>query len=283
LRSVVTNPDKTPSPASGAGSSTEATYWDAATYHRVADPQFQWGKRLLEQLQLRGDETIVDAGCGSGRLTRLLLERVPNGRVIAVDVSPQMAEAARSYLEPIFDGRVEVLCRNLLALQLQQVADLVFSTATFHWISDQATLFDNIARALHRGGRLMAQMGGKGNLDRLLKRGEAILDEPAYRPFFQDWIRPHVFPDIEQMRARLEAADFAEIHLEHFPEPTTFPNAAAFREFISTVNFRLEMQRITDEGLRRQFIDRLVEAAAHDHPPYTLDYWRLNLSGVRVG
>jgi trans-aconitate 2-methyltransferase len=224
----------------------------------------------------------VDAGCGSGRLTRLLLERVPRGRVIAVDVSPQMVDSARTYLEPLFDGRVQVVCRDLLTLQMDEVADVVFSTATFHWITDQSTLFKEIARALHRGGRLMAQMGGKGNLARLLKRAEAILDEPPYRPYFEDWIRPHVFPDQAEMGARLEAAGFADIRLDHFPEPTTFPNAAAFKEFITTVNFRLELQRITDEPLRQQFIDRLVDAAGDDDPPYTLDYWRLNLSGIRA-
>jgi trans-aconitate 2-methyltransferase len=233
-------------------------------------------------LLLNGDETILDAGCGSGRLTRLLLERVPRGRVIAVDVSPQMAESARQYLAPEFDGRVEVLCRDLLALELDQEVDVVFSTATFHWIPDQQRLLASIARALRPGGRLLAQMGGKGNLSRLLERADAIGEEPAYRPYFEGWIRPTVFPDKAETRQRLEAAGFTGINLELFVEPTTFPGAEAFREFITTVNFRLHLHRIPDPQLRRRFIDRIVELASTDDPPYTLDYWRLNLSGVRT-
>jgi trans-aconitate 2-methyltransferase len=260
---------------------SSANYWDAQSYHRVADPQFEWGKRLLDRLQLRGHETVIDAGCGSGRLTRLLLERVPGGRVIAVDVSPQMVESARSYLEPEFDGRVEVLCRDLLALELDQVADVVFSTATFHWIPDQKLLFHNIAQALRPGGRLLAQMGGKGNLSRLLERADATGEEPEYRRFFQGWIRPTVFPDEADTRQRLEAAGFTGIDLELFEEPTTFPGVEAFREFITTVNFRLHLHRIPDPQLRRRFIDRIIELAAADDPPYTLDYRRLNLSGSK--
>ena len=281
----VTNTGKTPTPGSGGGSgrgtSNEATYWDAATYHRVADPQFQWGRRLLEQLELRGDETIIDAGCGSGRLTRLLLERVPDGRVIAVDVSPQMTDQARAYLEPEFDGRIEVLCRDLRKLDLEQVADVVFSSATFHWIPEQDVLFQNVMRSLKAGGRLLAQMGGKGNLRRLLGRAEALAREPEFRSYFGDWARPNVYPDEEEMGRRLEAIGFAEIQLDHFPEPTTFSDAAAFREFITTVIFRLDLQRLPDAQMRQHFIDRLVSLAANDEPPFTLDYWRLNISAFR--
>lgn len=261
---------------------SQATDWDAATYHRVADPQFEWGKRLLDRLELNGDETVIDAGCGSGRLTRLLLERVPRGKVLAVDVSPQMVEQARGYLAPDFGERIEVICRDLLALNLDQVADVVFSTATFHWIPDQDGLFRNVARALKPGGRLLAQMGGKGNLHRILMRAELIEREPEFRAYFEGWDRPNVYPDKEETRNRLKAAGFKDIELDHFAQPTTFKDAAGFAEFIKTVILRLNLQRLPDEDLRRIFVERLVDGAAEDNPPYTLDYWRLNLSAIRI-
>jgi trans-aconitate methyltransferase len=237
---------------------------------------------LLDRLELRGDETIIDAGCGSGRLTRLLLVRLPRGKVIAVDVSPQMVEQTRGYLEPHFRGRIEVICRDLLVLELDGVADVVFSTATFHWIPDQDGLFRSLARALKSGGRLLAQMGGNGNLHRILKRVEANERAPEFRAYFEGWNRPNVYPDEEETRRRLEAAGFTRIELEHFPEPTTFKDAGGFAEFIKTIILRLNLQRLPDESLRRAFIERLVEAAGYDDPPYTLDYWRLNMSGFRV-
>lgn len=255
--------------------------WDADTYHRVADPQFAWGKRLLSTLDLGGDEVVIDAGCGSGRLSRLLLERLPRGRLIAVDVSAEMLNAARRNLQAEFEGRVDYLLTDLLDLNLDSVADLVFSTATFHWILDQPRLFRILTRSLRPHGRLLAQMGGRGNLDRLLSRAEALMAEPAYRPSFQNWVTPWEFPDEVVSRDRLESAGFTAVEVELFEEPTSFPDASAFRQFITTVNLRLHLPRITDPALRKHFVDRLVEAAAEDRPPYTLDYWRLNLKGTR--
>ena len=253
--------------------------WDAGAYHRVADPQFEWGRRLLATLSLRGDETVIDAGCGTGRLTRLLLERLTSGRMIAIDLSERMLESARENLEPDFHGRVEYVRVDLLDLAQRDVADLVFSTATFHWLPDHARLFRNLVAALRPGGRLTAQFGGKGNLARARSRAERILAEPSFRPFFEGWSGPWHYPDAQVTAERLRQAGFQDVRTRLFPEPTTFPDADAFRQFITAVVFRVHLQRIVDPRLREEFLDRCVAAAAGDDPPYTLDYWRLNAGG----
>ena len=190
-----------------------------------------------------------------------------------------MVEQARAYLEPDFGERIEVIRRDLLALNLDGVADVVFSTATFHWIPDQDGLFRNLARALKPGGRLLAQMGGKGNLQRTLRQVGAIERAPEFRAYFEGWDRPNVYPDKDETRQRLQAAGFHEIELELFPEPTSFSDATSFANFVRAVILRLNLQRLPDQSLRETFIDRLIDAASRDDPPYTLDYWRLNLSG----
>jgi trans-aconitate 2-methyltransferase len=256
--------------------------WDANAYHQLADPQFAWGKRLLETLALRGDETVLDAGCGTGRLTRLLLERLPHGHLIALDVSQQMLQAARDNLEPDFRGRVEFVHGDLLAINLDRIVQVVFSTATFHWVSDHPRLFRNLARALEPGGILLAQMGGKGNLERLLSRAERVIAEPAYQPHFEGWNRPWHFADERATAQRLAEAGFRDVTVSLFPEPTAFADRETFRRFVVTVNFRSHLQQIPDPTLRDDFIDRMLEAAAADVPPYTLDYQRLNLRATRA-
>ena len=133
--------------------------WDGAAYQQLSDPQFRWGLRVLDSIELRGDECALDLGCGPGRLTAELLTRLPRGRVIAVDASPSMILTARRELDH-FGERLSFLQGDLLTLELYSLADLAFSTAVFHWVLDHERLFRVIHRALKPGGRLVAQCGG---------------------------------------------------------------------------------------------------------------------------
>ena len=138
--------------------------WDAATYDRIADPMFRWGGVVVGWLDLEGDETVLDAGCGSGRVTELLLERLPRGRVVAVDGSPSMLGEARRRLRR-FGDRVDYVLGDLVdSLPLDRPVDAILSTATFHWVRDHDALFRNLAAVLRPGGSLVAQCGGAGNV-----------------------------------------------------------------------------------------------------------------------
>ena len=155
--------------------------WNAAVYHQVSSPQISWGKKVMARISLRGDETILDAGCGTGRLTRDLLEALPRGRVVALDVSQNMIDAARAYLTPDFDDRLEFVACDLLHMQFEAKFDGIFSTASFHWVRDHDALFERLYRALRPGGWLCAQCGGTGNLDCFLGRVQVLMATPARR------------------------------------------------------------------------------------------------------
>ncbi len=255
--------------------------WDAQTYHRISEPQFEWGRKVLARLPLAGDETVMDAGCGTGRLTALLLERLPRGRVLAVDQSASMLATARELLSPRFPGRVEFLETDLAALDLDRACDAVFSTATFHWVPDHDRLFARLFRALRPGGRLVAQCGGGENLRRLHERARALRAAPELARYFGSWREPWYFADHEGTAARLGAAGFAGVQTSLEPAPTRFPDAAAFRTFVERVVLHPVLARIPEAGLRERFLDALVESARQDRPPFELDYWRLNLSARR--
>src|SRR6266568_533467 len=130
--------------------------WDAGAYDRLSGPQYAWGQRVLDRLGLRGDETVLDAGCGTGRLTALLLVRLPHGKVIAVDKSEAMLAEARSNLQA-YQARVHYFCADLQTLELRRPVDAVFSTATFPWISDHARLFQAMAPASASSPRALSQ------------------------------------------------------------------------------------------------------------------------------
>src|SRR3954468_14848911 len=127
--------------------------WNAESYQRVSAPREAMGREVLDRLELRGDERVVDAGCGTGRVTAALLERLPRGQVVAVDGSPAMVEQVRERLGDRVDARVAAL----LELELDAPVDAILSTATFHWIADHDRLFSRLLAALKPGGRLVAQ------------------------------------------------------------------------------------------------------------------------------
>src|SRR3954453_15784885 len=187
---------------------SETRTWDGAAYDRLSTPMEEMGREVMDRLELRGDETVLDAGCGSGRLTERLIERVPRGRVIGVDVSASMIDAARTRLGDGADARAG----DLVGLDLGgEAVDVVFSTATFHWSADHDALFASLRRALRPGGRLVAQFGGGGKIG----SGQAPAPgrpggAPPSRPYFEGWQGPWNFATLEDTERRLRAAGFGE-------------------------------------------------------------------------
>src|SRR5256885_14395934 len=108
--------------------------WNAAEYHRLSSPQFEWGQQVLHDLNLRGDERVLDAGCGTGRLTELLLRNLPDGRAVGVDLSRNMAIHAAWTLRAEFGNRANFVVGDLSRLPFRDAFDGIFSTASFHWV-----------------------------------------------------------------------------------------------------------------------------------------------------
>jgi trans-aconitate methyltransferase len=259
-----------------------STEWNAAQYHRVSEPQFEWGIAVLARLALDGDEHVVDAGCGSGRLTAKLLERLPAGRVTAIDRSANMLHVARAQFRPAFDRRVQFVQADLALMPLCACADVIFSTATFHWVLDHDRLFRSLRSVLRDDGRLHAQCGGGPNLDRILTRARALMTEPPFAGSFDGWRNTTLFATPEVTAERLIAAGFVDVETSLEPAPARFASRDEFAAFVSVVVLRTHLARLS-ESLQRTFVARIADAAAGDDPPFTLDYWRLNLRGRVAG
>jgi len=257
--------------------------WNATAYHRVSNPQTEWGSPVLARLPLAGHELVLDVGCGTGRLTERLIERLPRGRVIAVDRSASMIASAREHLGARYAGRVSFVQADAAALPFAGQADAVFSTATFHWVLDHERLFASIFAALRPGGRLVAQAGGGPNLRRIHERCAALMADPEFAAHFQSWKSPWEFADPETTRTRLRGAGFQTIATDMHPSPVHQPDAPAFREFVEHVICRPHLSYLPTPALRDRFLDRLTDLAANDPTPFELDYWRLNLDAQRPG
>lgn len=257
--------------------------WNAEVYHQISAPQVSWGKKVLARISLRGNETVLDAGCGTGRLTRELLETLPRGQVVALDLSQNMLDAARAYLEPDFGGRVEFVCGDLVEIPFERRFDGIFSAASFHWVLDHDRLFRSLHRALRPGGWLRAQCGGRNNLQRFLARVNRLTTTQRYIQYFEGFSGPWEFSDAKTAAARMGSAGFEEIETSIEEAPTQFPNGQEFRRFVESVVLRHHLERIPERELRDEFLDDVTREAASDDPAFLLDYWRLNLRGRRAG
>jgi trans-aconitate 2-methyltransferase len=243
--------------------------WDAATYDRVSNPHVEWANVLLDRLALDGDETVLDAGCGSGRVTALLLERLPRGHVVAVDQAPSMVEHAR---EALPEDRCTVFAADLMELELVEPLDAVFSNAVFHWVPDHDRLFARLHAALRPGGRLVAQCGGEGNVARFHEAARAEAEEPPYAEHLAGWEGPWNFAGPAETAERLERAGFTGVDtwLQPYPVVPDDPE-----NYLRTVCLGYHLEQLPDE-LRLPFVRAVLERCGDE-----LDYVRLNIVARR--
>jgi trans-aconitate 2-methyltransferase len=251
--------------------------WNAAEYHRLSAPQFEWGQRVLSELHLRGNECVLDAGCGTGKLTRLLLQNLPRGRVVGLDLSRNMVQLAHDNLEAEFAGRVSLVAADLVALPFRERFDGIFSTASFHWVLDHNALFRNLISSLKDGGWLHAQCGGGPNLAILRERVGSLAQGPEFSPWLGHFAEPWFFSDAEGAASRLRAAGFHDVKTGLEAAAFAVASSREFQDYLRTFVLHRYLELLPEEGLRKSFVQQLADASAHDNTPWTLDYWRLNL------
>jgi trans-aconitate 2-methyltransferase len=243
-----------------------STPWDARTYDRSSEPQQEWASEVLARLiAIEPNATVLDVGCGTGRVTEALLALVPHGRVLAFDASKAMVEMARQRL----GDRAEVWCQDVLELDLEAPVDVIVSTAALHWVSDHDRLWERLAAALRPGGTLEIQCGGEGNIKGVREVIESVAAELA--PELVGW-SPWVFAGTRETERRLQLAGFTATRCWLQERPTYPPDVAAF---VPTSILAAHLDRLP-AARGRAFADAVV---ANVNLP--LDYVRLNVSAIR--
>jgi trans-aconitate 2-methyltransferase len=258
------------------------TDWNADVYDQLSTPQQSWGEAVLARLGLEGDETVIDLGCGTGRPTERVLERLPRGRLIAVDFSPAMLEVARANLRSRFPGRVAFVRADAARLPFEAAADVVFSTATFHWILDHDGLFARLLCTLRPGGRLVAQCGGAGNIAGTLEAADAVSATEPYASHLADRPGSWLFASGRDTAARLERAGFTGAHAWLEDDPAIFETTADGAEFLGTVVLRHHLERLPAD-LRTPFAHAVAERLTRTDGRVEIDYVRLNFEAEKPG
>jgi trans-aconitate 2-methyltransferase len=247
--------------------------WDGATYDRIAHPQARWGRAVLDLLELARDERVLDAGCGSGRVTEQLLDRFSGIAVVALDAAPSMLVEARSRLAR-FGDRVEFVEADLARpLPVDRPVDVVISTAALHWVLDHDRLFAHLAAVLRPGGRLVAQCGGAGNIASVVAALAAV--GPSFGGVHEP--SPHLFASPAETVRRLQDAGFVDVDAWLHDEPTPFDSPDDLRAFLAAVVLRTHLDRLPDVD-RAPFLDAVIRRL----PACSLDYVRLTMVATRA-
>jgi trans-aconitate 2-methyltransferase len=246
--------------------------WNATSYEQVSAPMEAMGRDVLDRLDLRGDERVLDAGCGTGRVTAALVERLPRGEVVAVDGSPSMVEAARDRLGPAADVRAA----DLTELEFERPVDAILSTATFHWIADHDRLFARLYAALRPGGRLVAQCGGEGNIAAIMAAARRAGEREPFRAWLGAWADPKNFQPASATAERLRRAGFADVWT-WLSRTVVEPDDP--HEFLKTVTLGAHLERLPEEH-HDAFVDAVIDEL---DDPGRMAYVRLNMLARRPG
>jgi trans-aconitate 2-methyltransferase len=238
--------------------------WDAEDYSRNSSAQLQWARELIAKLHLRGSEHVLDIGCGNGNVTAILSELLPGGRVVGIDVSEDMIAAAHQrFPDPSFKN-LRFLRMDAAAIDFDDRFDIAFSNAVLHWVRDQSSVLKGVAGILKNGGRLLFQMGGKGNAHELIAVLEALTSRPPWDSFFRGFSFPYTFLDPEEYHGLLLQAGLGEAKVELIPREMKQKGKDGFAGWIRTT-WMPYTERIPLD-LRERFISEIVDSYMRDHP-----------------
>jgi trans-aconitate 2-methyltransferase len=255
--------------------------WDAQTYDKVSsNVQLQWGLKLLDKRTWIGNEIVMDAGAGSGNLTKILADKLPQGQIYAVDADPNMVQQAKSNLSGC--SNVQVIHSSMDKVNLPTEVDVIFSNSALHWILDQEGLFSHFWQLLKPNGELLIEYGGYGNVERPLSVIFRIMQSDQFREHFVDWKQSWYFPKPDEIERLLQKAKFRNIQVNLSKRAAIFPDRHSFAIFIRTVIMKPFLGYLPDGKKKEQFLDVFLNEFERSGWTWSVDFMRLGISAEKL-
>jgi trans-aconitate 2-methyltransferase len=239
--------------------------WDAEEYRTSSSNQKKWALELLAKLDLKGSERVLDIGCGDGEITAAIARRVPGGSAVGIDSSRDMVDLASKNYPPDRCPNISFILQDAREIDFDEEFDAVFSNACLHWVIDHQPVLTGIGRCLKPRGRMLLQMGGKGNAATVLKAIDAVLKMSRWARYFDGFAFPYAFYGPEEYRSWMEALGFHVNRAELLPKDMVHEGADAFAAWLRTT--WLPYTQRVPESLREEFIHEIVTAHAGIRPP----------------
>jgi trans-aconitate 2-methyltransferase len=242
----------------------EGHSWNAVEYANHSSNQYEWAKELIPKLKLAGTESLLDIGCGDGKVTALLSSYLPNGHVVGIDSSDEMIAHARQSFPHCHNSNLTFLRMDARDLTFREQFDVAFSSATLHWIIDHPTVLAGVYSSLDKNGRLVFQMAGKGNAQDVLAVVEELISEDDCKPYFKNFSFPYGFYEPEEYTKWLCAAGFKPERVELFPRDMVLQGKEGLAGWIRSV--WLPFTERVPEQLRESFINEIADRYLAAYP-----------------
>ncbi len=243
--------------------------WNADKYKKHADFVSKLALPVIELLDPKENEKILDLGCGDGTLA-VEIEKC-NAQVVAVDLSESMVAKAQ-------EKGIQAFVMSATELPFKNEFDAVFSNAVLHWIKDADTAIKKIYRSLKPKGRFIAEFGGYGNIKSLTDAMQQVFNEHKEFGVFHN---PWFFPKDTEYKQLLEDNGFSVEYIELIPRPTKIDDISNWLDiFANGIISHLTQEQ---QSLFKQEVREILKPKIYsDKDGWVADYVRLRLKAYKT-
>ncbi len=253
--------------------------FDGEGYRNASRPQKEWGMAVIGSIDWKGDESVVDLGCGDGVLTAEIAHRIPNGKVLGLDSSKSMIETARKHES----SNLSYKLMDVSQMRFSKEFDMVFSNAALHWVPDHDRLLATIGQALKNGGKVRLNFAGDGNCPTMFRGMREIMSDKRFREYFENFVWPWYMPKVDPYRIKLIRAGFTDIEVWMEDADRTFVSEQEYSRFIQNAALVPLLDRISDQEERTLFrhfvLQRILELSKRDDG-YFEQFRRINVKAI---
>lgn len=238
--------------------------WNPEDYEKSSSAQYNWALGLISELDLRGDERILDIGCGDGKITSGIASLVPNGSVLGIDISQEMIDFAKGKYTRDKYGKLTFQLGDASSIDFEEEFDLAVSFACLHWVKDHLSVLQGVGRSLRPGGRILFQCGGRGNASEILNMATDLIRRETWSKYFQSFAFPYYFYGPEEYSPWLAQAGLKALRVELLSKDMIH-NKTGLEGWIRTT-WLPYLERLP-EDMRQVFVGEVADSYIECHPP----------------
>jgi trans-aconitate 2-methyltransferase len=254
--------------------------WNAKEYAKHSSAQFGWALELIDKLHLDGHESVLDVGCGDGKVTAEIARQVPSGTVIGIDNSAEMISLAKATFPANIHSNLIFMQLDVRDVSFCEQFEAIFSNATLHWIIDHSLFLPRLNRALKKSGRILLQMGGKGNAGDVVEAAHKVIASKKWHSYFHDFVFPYGFYGEKEYRQWLPEAGLIADRIELIPKDMKQKGKTGFLGWLRTTWH--PYTEMVPDSMQDELLDEIAETYLLSHPADDEDYVLVGMVRLEV-